>query len=134
MIVLDEQLDARELGEQIAAWYAGRVISVRELRPHTVIKDEAVTTLLRTVAHPTFVTINVADYWNKVSSNSRFVIVCIDLPARQVLQIPMYLRRFPSLPQFKTKAARMGVIALLRPTRIEYYRASHKIETLAWSN
>lgn len=133
MIVLDEHLADHALGAQIAVWYLGRVLSVRELRPGTVIKDEAMTTLLRTAVEPTFVTINVSDFWQKVRANPRFAIVCIDLPALQVLEIPSYLRRFLNLPRFKTKAARMGVVALLRPTRIEVYRANRKIEILEWN-
>lgn len=37
-----------------------------------------------------------------------------------------------SLDSFNTKAKRMGVVLLLRPTRIEFYRVDRKIETMNW--
>jgi hypothetical protein len=58
MIVLDEQLLGRGLERDIAQWYRGTVQFVIDLRPHTVIKDEAIPALLRQRSQPTFVTIN----------------------------------------------------------------------------
>jgi hypothetical protein len=49
MIVLDEQLLGRDIELYIAAWYAGAVLLVTDLRPNTVIKDDAIPALLR---HP----------------------------------------------------------------------------------
>ena len=47
MIVLDEQLLGRGLGRDIAQWYRGTVQFITDLRPHTIIKDEAIPVLLR---------------------------------------------------------------------------------------
>ena len=47
MIVLDEQLLGRDLEQDIARWYRGPVRFVIDLRPHSVIKDEAIPDLLR---------------------------------------------------------------------------------------
>ena len=58
MIVLDEQLQGLGLGEAIARWYRGAIVVVKQLRPGTVIKDEAIPTLLRQAKQPTFATIN----------------------------------------------------------------------------
>ena len=46
MIVLDEHLQSKGLEEAIRRWYAGTVITVLDLRPDTVIKDEAIPNLL----------------------------------------------------------------------------------------
>lgn len=47
MIVLDEQLLGYGLQSAIARWYRGRVIAITELRPGSVIRDEAIPVLLR---------------------------------------------------------------------------------------
>jgi hypothetical protein len=47
MIVLDEQLLGRGLERDIAQWYRGTVRFITDLRPHTIIKDEAIPALLR---------------------------------------------------------------------------------------
>ena len=62
MIVLDEQLLGRDLEEQIARWYQGAVCFIVDLRPNTVIKDEAIPKLLQQENQITFVTINESDF------------------------------------------------------------------------
>jgi len=47
MIVLDEQLQGLGLEDTVARWYRGSVLVVKTLRPGTVIKDEAIPSLLR---------------------------------------------------------------------------------------
>ncbi len=62
MIVLDEQLLGRNLEVEIARWYRGAVCFITDLRPNTVIKDDAIPQLLQQANQPTFVTINVNDF------------------------------------------------------------------------
>jgi hypothetical protein len=62
MIVLDEQLLSYGIQSSIARWYRGIVTDITQLRPNTVILDEAIPLLLRAVSRPMFVTINVADF------------------------------------------------------------------------
>ena len=71
MIVLDEQLLGRGLERDIAQWYRGTVRFITDLRPHTIIKDEAISALLRQQSQPTFVTINDRDFWRKVVPDQR---------------------------------------------------------------
>jgi hypothetical protein len=52
MIVLDEQLEDAQVVRQFARWYKGTVTTVIALRPGTRVLDDAVPTLLRTVAIP----------------------------------------------------------------------------------
>lgn len=132
MIVLDEQIHGPSIAEPIAAWYPGRVISVTTLRPKTVIKDDAMPTLLRAATHPTFVTINVSDFWRSVPADPRYAIVCVDFPAWRVLEIPDWLRRLFRTSAFKTKTARMGTVVRLRPSLIEYYGTDWRVQTLVW--
>jgi predicted GTPase len=48
----------------ISRWYRGSVIIIKQLRPGTVIKDEAIPALLRRAKQPTFVTINHTDLYS----------------------------------------------------------------------
>ena len=66
MIVVDENIHDEAILAEISAWYCGKVISVLDLRPRTIIKDEAIPTLLLKANQPTFITINVSDFWRKV--------------------------------------------------------------------
>ena len=76
MIVLDEQLLGRGIEHDIARWYRGKVQFITELRPHTVIKDDAIPMLLRQQPQPTFVTINERDFWQRVAGDPRYCLVC----------------------------------------------------------
>jgi hypothetical protein len=53
MIVLDEHLQGVDLEDVIAHWYRGSVCFVGSLRPGTIIKDESIPHLLRSVRQPT---------------------------------------------------------------------------------
>lgn len=135
MIVLDEAVHDPDIIRAISAWYVGRVLSLTTLRPRTVIKDEAIYALLRSVPQPTFVTINVDDFWRAASSDLHYCIVCASLSAVNVAPaLPGWLRRLFSLPEFKTKSARMGKIARLSARQIAYYETDRRIRTLSWPN
>src|SRR5205814_9863155 len=51
-----------------------------KLRPATVIKDDAIPALLRTVRQPTFVTINWPDFWHQTVAHPGFCLLCFRLP------------------------------------------------------
>lgn len=93
MIVLDENLKDRHLIEAIATWYQGRVTHIKTLRPQTVIKDDAIPGLLLTVSSPTFVTINVDDFWRKVRPHHQYCIVTCELSQDEVDYLPDLLRQ-----------------------------------------
>ena len=59
-IILDEQIHNVHVPIALRSWIT--VSRVRELRPDTIIKDEAIPGLLRRLKHPIFVTINVHDF------------------------------------------------------------------------
>jgi len=132
MIVIDEDLHDHRIMEVIAAWYPGRVVSVTTLRPGSLIKDEAIPGLLCQVARPTFVTINVTDFWKKVQPHSGYCIVLIGLSTERIRQAPDFLRRLLHLPDFSTKVARMGKIVRLTAERVEYYESDRRIQSLLW--
>ena len=66
MIVLDEQLLGRDIEAEISRWYRGTVQYIIDLRPNTVIKDDAIAGILQQQREPTFVTINERDFWRKI--------------------------------------------------------------------
>lgn len=81
--MLDEQLLGRGLELEIARWYRGPVRFLIDLRPQTLIKDDAVPKLLRQQSRPTFVTINERDFWHEVPAVDRYWVVCFALSELQ---------------------------------------------------
>src|SRR5262249_996885 len=132
MIVLDEQISRESLHRGLG-WYSGQVVFLKQLRPGSVIKDDAVPVLLRQARQPTFLTINVADFWPRVPTDRRYCIVSFPLPDEQVDEIPGLLRRLLRLVAFKTKAARMGKVARVRPTQVQFYEVGDpRIRKIPW--
>ena len=132
MLVVDESIDNALIQQAIADWYPGRVVSIRSLRPATLIHDETIPTLLHQAKQLTFVTINVDDFWKKVSANRNYCIIAVELEQGQALQLPFLIRRLLRLPEFRTKTARMGKVIRTRSTAIEYYTVDRQIQTLLW--
>lgn len=133
MIVLDEELQGLGLEQDIEHWYRGAVLIVKQLRPDTVIKDEAIPVLLRQARQPTFVTINHSDFWRHTPAESAFCLVCFKLNADQALGIPDLLRSLLRVTDFRTKRARMGKVALVGRRAIQYYSTGDKlVHILGW--
>src|SRR5437588_3284709 len=93
MIVLDEHLPHEELAAVIRQWYRGLVCTITELRPGTIIKDDAVSSLLQSVSEPTFVTLNWSDFWHRVDAHQGYCLVCFTLPSQRAAELPPLLRR-----------------------------------------
>lgn len=121
MVVLDEQLLGRNIETEIAKWYRGAVQFIIELRPNTVIKDDAIPDILRQQNQPTFVTINERDFWRKVAINNRFCVVCFTLSDARAREIPEALRTLLRRAEFRTKANRMGKVIRVTESEISYY-------------
>ena len=122
MIILDEQLLNMEVAEAIARWWRGSIRNIVDLRPGTLIKDDAIPTLLRRVRQPTFVTINVRDFWRRTPTDNRYCVLCFPLPHSRVDEISELISRQLRLPEFRTKAARMGKVALVSRQQVQYYQ------------
>jgi hypothetical protein len=133
MIILDEQLLGYGLHGMIARWYRGRVTDLTELRPRTHILDDAVPELLRKVRHPSFVTINVNDFWRRMAPDGHFAILCFSLSHTQAREIPSLLRRLFAIDAFRTRRSRLGKIAHVSRQQVQYYTTnSWAIRTVAW--
>lgn len=121
MLVLDEQLLGRDLEAILARWYRGPVLCITDLRPGTIIKDDAIPLLLRQQYRATFITINETDFWQKVRIDTHFCVVCFALTDSQAVQIPSLLRAVFRLPAFQTKARRKGKVLRVTYTTVSYY-------------
>ena len=121
MIVLDEQLLGRDIENQIARWYQGAVCFIMDLRPNTVVKDDAIPRLLQQESQPTFVTINESDFWRKTAITDQFCMVCFALPDSRAREIPTRLRRLFDHPLFDTKKKRMGKMIRVAEKEVSYY-------------
>jgi hypothetical protein len=133
MIVLDEQLLGYGLDAEIQRWYRGTVRAITQLRPGTVIKDEAIPTLLRAARQPTFVTLNVADFWRRMQPDRRFSIVCFALPDSRADEIPGLLRRLLATEQFRTRRQRLGKIIRVSTDGVRFYTLQSRcIQRMKW--
>ncbi len=134
MIVLDEQLLGYGLDAEIQRWYRGTVTAITHLRPGTVIKDEAIPTLLRTARQPTFVTLNVVDFWRGMQPDHRFSIVCFALPDSRANEIPGLLRRLFAADPFRTRRQRLGKVIRVSTEGVRFYTwQSRRIQHIKWS-
>jgi hypothetical protein len=132
MIVLDEQLLGRGIEHDIARWYRGKVQFITDIRPHPVIKDDAIPALLRQQSQPTFVTINVRDFWQRVSSDPRYCLVCFALSDARARVIPHVLRAVFRHLGFRTKAHRMDKVIRVTHDAVSYYTSqASRVNTIA---
>jgi len=133
MIVLDEQLLSYGVQTSIGRWYRGVVTDITQLRPNTVILDEAIPMLLRAAPRPTFVTINVADFWRRLTPDPRFCIVCCAVPDTRAQEVPDLLRRVLALEPFRTRSRRLGKIMRVSRQHVQYYTTDTRtIHLVAW--
>jgi hypothetical protein len=130
VIVVDEQLDRRQVIAAFSTWYRGSVLPITALRPNTVIKDEAIPALLRLARQPTFVTINVQDFWRVTEPHQRYCIVAVEVPSVRINEVPNLVRSLLRLPEFATKASRMGKVVRVSTRAIEYYGADTRVLSL----
>lgn len=131
MIVLDENLRDPQIQQMLSAWYPGKVINVKQLRLSTLIKDDAIPSLLRRLSYPTFVTINVRDFWFGKLAHPSYGIVCVEIPQENAIKVASFLRSLLNLTDFRNKTGRMGKVILLTPQIIRYY-ANNQLSELPW--
>jgi len=132
MILLDEHLHGHSIMTAISAWFPGKVIPVINLRPGSLVKDDVIPALLHKAVQPTFVTINVTDFWKKIRPHKNFCVVTVALIQDEIDEMPQLLRRLFRLREFKTKALRMGKVIHVTQNHIDYYEADRHIHSLPW--
>lgn len=132
MIVLDENLRLKRLQRQISGWYRGSVVTILDLTPLTVVKDDLVARILLTAKSPTFVTINVNHFWKRIEPNDAYCIVCFATEQDDVATLSAPLRNLFSLPNFATKSQRMGKVIRVKPSYIDYYEKRKTIKRIEY--
>ncbi len=133
MIVLDEQLLNYGLRATIARWYRGRIVTITELRPGSVIRDDAIPAILREGSQPTFVTINVEDFWRRLAPDTHFFVACFALSHSQAGNVATLLRQLFHLPPFRTRRLRSGKIARVSTEQVQFYTVnSWAVQTIRW--
>jgi hypothetical protein len=133
VIVFDENIDEKLVLARFAERYKGLVISLRSLRPRSVIKDDAVPELLLRTRSPVFVTINVKDFWMRIAAHPGYCIACVPLATSRQGEIPRLLLRFLRHRSFRTSSKRMGKIVRLGAHEICFYARDRKVEKVPWS-
>ena len=132
MIVLDEHLDGLGLETAIARWYHGKVVNIKTLRAGTIIKDDAIPSLLRQTKQATFVTIDAMDFWKKFPADKRFCVFCFPLARERTREIPDLLRRVLKLSPFDSKSGRMGTVIRVTKNLVQYYQIKQfRIHTIS---
>ena len=122
MIVLDDQLSAPYLKSEIEKWYAGSVVVLGSVRPHSIIKDDSIPALLKELKQPTFITINYGDFWRRVKAHRGYCVICFNLPRERAREIPGSLRTILNLPEWRAKRKRMGKVISVSGGKLRYYK------------
>ena len=118
-IIFDEQLNWRLVLEPVRRWITAQ--KIEDMRPYETIKDDRVLQILWGLKQPTLVTID-AGFYDKRNRDKRYCILYFALTTRQQGQIPNLLRRLLRLPEFRTKAARMGKVARVKQAAVTYWQ------------
>ena len=99
----------------LGRWYRGPVLFITDLRPGTLIKDDAIPVLLCQQRQATFLTINEPDFWRKVAIDARFCVVCFALPDSRAREMRDLLRAVFRLPAFRPQSTPDGEGAPEKP-------------------
>lgn len=130
LIVLDDQLLPGLVQAPIRVWATAQ--RLRDLRPAEVIKDDRVPSLLRELKRPTFITIDTG-FYDRSLCDPAYCLLYFALRDDQQSQLSGLLRRLFRLPEFKTRAVRMGKVARISRDGIGYWRHREKaMHLLAW--
>ena len=123
MIALGEQLICRGIESAVAEWYPGPVRLIHELRPGSVVRDDAVPFVLNRQNRRTFVTINESDFWCRLAITRAFGVVCVGLSDPRATEVQNLRRALFRRSGFRTKAQRMGKVVRISVGGIMYYSA-----------
>src|SRR5262249_40491526 len=121
MIVLDEQLCREPLRVAVGLWYRGKIRCINDVRPSSVIKDDAMPELLLSVKQPTFVTINYKDFWRKIAAHRGYSVICIDLPNERWAEVSPIQRNLLRHSDLRSKNGRMGKVISWKDGATKHY-------------
>ena len=93
MIILDEELQGLGLEAAISRWYRGAIL---QMRPGSVIKDEAIPALLRRFCHN-----QSHGFLETAATLCALLFGLFQLSADQASEMPELLRRLLRFPEFE---------------------------------
>ena len=129
-LILDDQLNVRVLLAPLQRWTS--VERLQALRSGEVILDDRVPEILRTLSKPTFVTID-EDFCDVRWCDPGYAILQFPLRNDQQKNLPALLRALFRLPEFRTRAQRMGKVARVSASMVEWWQfPKASLHHLAW--
>jgi hypothetical protein len=130
LFILDDHLAQSEVRERVLRRATARY--VRDLRPGEIVKDDRILTVLQALRMPTFVTVD-SWFWNRDHLDRRYCIVYVALRGRSDSHVPDLLRRLVRLPEFRTRAARMGKVIHVGEVGVRWWQVGDDTEhALHW--
>ena len=117
-LILDDQLSSSEVLRPLEKWITAQ--RLRDLRPDELILDDRIPEILLTLRQPTFVTID-HGFWNKRLCNPNYCVLYFSLRDDQQELLPDLLRALFRRPEFRTRVSRMGKVACVGLTSVDFW-------------
>ena len=118
-LVLDEHLGRTEVLAPLQKWLTAT--KIEDLAGDEILKDDRILQLLCQRKQPTFVTLD-DDFFHRRLCDRRYCLMYCVVPRQQQHRIPVILRRVFRLPEFATKAARMGKVVRVHEQDIDFWQ------------
>jgi hypothetical protein len=130
-VIVDDHLDLKRVVAPLHQWITTE--RLQDLRVGEHILDDRVPEILRTLKQPTFVTID-QDFWNRRLCDPSYSVLYFDLRDDQQQQIPDLLRALLRQSQFRTRARRLGKVARVTGTLLQFWQfPGHDLHHLWWN-
>ena len=123
--ILDEQLAASDV--LVPLQETLKVRRLTDLRPKEQILDDRVPEILLALKGPTFITID-QDFWDRYLCHPGYCILYFYLRDQDQDRLPELLRALLRLPEFRTRASRLGKVVRVRAARIDFWQ--HQVPEL----
>jgi hypothetical protein len=118
-LVLDEHLGRTEVLVPLQRWIT--TAKIEDLAGDEILKDDRILQLLRQQKQSTFITLD-DDFFHRRLCDRRYCLMYCVVPRQQQHRIPEILRRVFRLPEFSTKAARMGKVIRVHEQDIDFWQ------------
>lgn len=118
-LVLDEHLGRTEVLVPLQKWITAT--KIEDLVGDEILKDDRILQFLRQRKHPTFLTLD-EDFFHRRLCDQRYCLIYCVVPRQQQHRLPVTLRRVFRLPEFSTKAARMGKVIRVHEQDIDFWQ------------
>jgi hypothetical protein len=118
-LILDAHVSALHVLPLLRRWITTEMLQA--LRPGQHILDERIPEILGRLKRPTFITID-KDFDDPSLCNPKYCIIYFALQDKEQPLIPSLLRALFRRPEFRTRANRMGKLARISTTSIEYWQ------------